>query len=230
MYESQVNQTPTDGTTPTNGPTSGPIHGTGSVHSSAPANDAAKPVVYLARHGTPDWSMTGIRYDIPPGPPLVAQGEAEAAKLGEFLKQAGVVKVYASPLVRAHRTAEIAAAVAGLPPVEVIEEIAEYRSGETDAGVFERLNPAFTRIWAEAAEQGPIAIVSHGGPVRVLLERLGVESDRIWHFRRQFDHQNPLPPAGAWQVTSGDQPGAWRVQFAFSPQPYTDYLPATVYV
>ena len=36
---------------------------------------------------------TDIRYDIPPGPPLTAQGEAEASKLGEFLKNAGVSKI-----------------------------------------------------------------------------------------------------------------------------------------
>ncbi len=64
-----------------------------------------QPVVFLARHGTPDWNMTSIRYDIPPGPPLVPQGEEEAAKLGKFLKSQNVQLVYASPLVRARRTA-----------------------------------------------------------------------------------------------------------------------------
>lgn len=44
-----------------------------------------QPVVFLARHGTPDWNMPGIRYDIPPGPPLVPQGEEEAAKLASPL-------------------------------------------------------------------------------------------------------------------------------------------------
>ena len=57
-------------------------------------------MLYLARHATPDWNMRDIRYDIPPGPPLVPQGEAEAAQLGEFLRQAGVVQIYVSPLVR----------------------------------------------------------------------------------------------------------------------------------
>ena len=38
----------------------------------------AQQVLYLARHATPDWNMRDIRYDIPPGPPLVPQGEEEA--------------------------------------------------------------------------------------------------------------------------------------------------------
>jgi probable phosphoglycerate mutase len=188
-----------------------------------------RPIVFLARHGTPDWSMTNIRYDIPPGPPLVAQGEEEAAKLGAFLKTQGVQFVYASPLVRARRTAEIAAEVAGVP-VEVVESAAEYRREETDADVFGRVNPLFLRAWAEAAQYGPVAIVSHGGPVRVMLENLGGVPDVLWHYRRQFDHQNPLPPAAAWRVSSGAQPGAWELALQFTPGTHVPYQPATVNV
>ncbi|MEZ4609900.1 MAG: histidine phosphatase family protein [Caldilineaceae bacterium] len=50
---------------------------------------------------------------MPPGPPLVPDGETEAAKLGEFLRAAGVTKVYASPLERTRRTAEIVGEVSG---------------------------------------------------------------------------------------------------------------------
>lgn len=187
------------------------------------------PIVYLARHGTPNWNMPGVRYDIPPGPPLVEQGEAEAARLGEFLASQGVRKVYASPLVRALRTAEIAAGVAGLP-VEIVDTVAEYRREENDEAVFTRFNPFFLRAWGEAATHGPIAIVSHGGPVRVMLERLGILPDCIWHYRRQFDHQNPLPPAGAWSITTGREPGAWQMELQFTPQPVNHYLPVTVSV
>ena len=173
--------------------------------------------------------MPGIRYDVPPGPPLVPQGEAEAARLGEFLAAQGVRKVYASPLVRALRTAEIAAAVAGLP-VEVVDAVAEYRREEDDAAVFARFNPFFLQAWAEAAVAGPIAIVSHGGPVRVMLEKLGGLPDALWHYRRQFDHQNPLPPAGAWRVSADGQPGAWQLDLKFAPQDVVPYAPATVAV
>ncbi len=142
-----------------------------------------QPVVFLARHGTPDWNMPGIRYDIPPGPPLVPQGEEEAAKLGKFLKSQSVQLIYASPLVRARRTAEIAAEIAGVQ-VEVVDAVAEYRREENDAQVFARFNPVFLRAWAEAAQYGPVAIVSHGGPVRVMLENLGGIPDVLWHYRQ----------------------------------------------
>ena len=71
-------------------------------------------VVYLIRHATPDWSRTDIRYDIPPGPPLTSQGEAEAQQLGEFLQTIPVKHIYASPLERTSRTAQIAAAALGI--------------------------------------------------------------------------------------------------------------------
>ena len=79
--------------------------------------------------------------------------------------------------------------------VETTEAIAEYRREESDDGVASRLFPFFEQVWGEAAEIGPVALVSHGGPIRVMLERLGILPDEIWHYRRQFDHQNPLPPA-----------------------------------
>ena len=187
----------------------------------------AKAVVYLARHGTPDWTMKEIRYDVPPGPPLVEKGEREARQLGEFLRTAGVRTVYASPLVRAQRTAELAAGVAGLP-VTVVDDVAEYRREENDDAVFERFVACFEDAAGESAASGPVVIVSHGGPVRVMLERLGVSSDHVWHYRRQFDHQNPLPPAGAWELTRhGDGPGEARL--VFSPQEFTASLPAPAY-
>ena len=195
------------------------------------SNGTARPartVVYLARHGTPDWTMKDIRYDIPPGPPLVAQGEQEAQRLGDFLHQAGVRAVYASPLVRAQRTAVLAAAVAGLP-VTVVESVAEYRREENDDAVFKRFLTCFEAAADQAASDGPVVIVSHGGPVRVMLERLGVPADHIGHYRRQFDHQNPLPPAGAWELTRYDD-SPWEARLVFSPQAYTAYQPALAFV
>lgn len=188
----------------------------------------AKTVVYLARHGTPDWNMKDIRYDVPPGPPLIEKGEREARQLGEFLREAGVGAVYASPLVRAHRTAELAAAVVGLP-VTVVDSVAEYRREENDDAVYERFVAFFDKAVSTASGAGPVVIVSHGGPVRVMLERLGVSRDHVWHYRRQFDHQNPLPPAGAWELTRYGA-GPWEARLVFSPQEYTPYLPAPVLV
>jgi broad specificity phosphatase PhoE len=206
------------------------VNTNGTAEKAGASNGSGRqPVVFLARHGTPDWNMHHIRYDIPPGPPLVPQGEEEAAKLGEFLKANGVRQIFASPLVRAHRTAEIAGEVAGVP-VAVVDDIAEYRREENDQAVGSRFAPVFDQAWALAQVEGPVAIVSHGGPVRVMLDQLGILPDHAWHYRRQFDHQNPLPPAGAWAVTQDATSGEWVLRLVFSPQQHTEYLPATVYV
>src|SRR5215813_2993318 len=65
------------------------------------------PVVYLARHGETAWTIsrqhTG-RTDLP----LTAQGEAEAARLGQRLEGLTFAAVLASPLRRAVRTCELA--------------------------------------------------------------------------------------------------------------------------
>lgn len=187
------------------------------------------PVVYLARHATPDWNRKDIRYDVAPGPDLVPQGEAEAAQLGEFLRRAGVTRLVASPFVRTRHTAEIAGAIAAVP-VEINDAFTEYSHEDNDQIVYARFWPRLEMLCAEAACGGPIAIVTHGGPVRVMLERLGLDRDELWHYRRQFDHQNPLAPAAAWELTrpAADQP--WQMRFAFSPTPYVEYLPVVHHV
>ncbi|MFO7635137.1 MAG: histidine phosphatase family protein [Caldilinea sp.] len=186
------------------------------------------PVIYLARHATPDWNRSDIRYDIAPGPDLVPQGEVEAARLGEFLRNVGATHIIASPLVRTHRTAEIAGAIAGIP-VTTDDAIREYSREENDQIVYERILPQIEVMFEKAARSGPIAIVTHGGPVRVMLERLGANRDELWHYRRQFDHQNPLPPAAAWELTRSDATQPWQMRFAFSPTPFEEYLPAVHY-
>ena len=65
------------------------------------------PIVYLARHGETAWTIshqhTG-RTDLP----LTAQGEIEAARLGERLEGLTFARVLTSPLQRAVRTCELA--------------------------------------------------------------------------------------------------------------------------
>jgi len=68
---------------------------------------AALPVVYLARHGETEWSISGQhtgRTDIP----LTGRGERDALGLGQRLSGATFAKVLTSPLVRASRTCELA--------------------------------------------------------------------------------------------------------------------------
>ena len=184
------------------------------------------PTVYLVRHATPDWSRTDLRYDIPPGPPLTAQGEDEARELGAFLRKAGVRKLYTSPLERTLRTAHLAADGLGVTP-EVAEAIAEWQRGETDALVLARVRPFWEAACAESGEHGPVALITHGGPIRALLEDLGADGDELWHYRRQFDHQNPAPPAGVW-LTAQPEGQPWTLNLVFAPQPFQVYAPTAV--
>jgi len=64
-------------------------------------------VVYLARHGETEWSVSGQhtgRTDIP----LTARGEQDAQRLARRLAGVTFAKVFTSPLARARRTCELA--------------------------------------------------------------------------------------------------------------------------
>ena len=67
----------------------------------------AIPVIYTARHGETEWSLSGQHTGVT-DIPLTAHGEADARKLGARLKGLSFVKVFTSPLQRARRTCELA--------------------------------------------------------------------------------------------------------------------------
>ncbi|MBX3015093.1 MAG: histidine phosphatase family protein [Caldilineaceae bacterium] len=173
--------------------------------------------IYLVRHATPDWSRTDIRYDIPPGPPLTAQGEAEAARLGAFLQKAGIKRILTSPLERTRRTAEIAGRIVGVEPI-VDEAIAEWRRGESEADVTARLNGLWEKLAGESAMAGPIALVTHGGPVKAMLLSLGMARATVDELCRKYDRGNPLPPAGVWLATCAATETPWQLELVFTPQ------------
>lgn len=180
------------------------------------------PVVYLIRHATPN-RATGIRYDVPPGPPLLPQGEAEAAKVGEFLRSAEVQKLYVSPMERTQQTARIAAEAGGDIPWTLEPALIEWTHGDTEETVLARMLTVWEQVWEESTRCGPMGLVGHGGPIRVLVEHLGVDKQRIEHYRKQFDYGNPMPPAGIWRITQGDSSESLRVELIFTPQPFDPY-------
>ncbi len=173
--------------------------------------------IYLARHATPDWSRTEIRYDIPPGPPLTAVGEAEARKLGQFLQGKGISKVYASPLERTQRTAQLAGEVLGLPVITE-ELIAEWRRGENETDVAGRFNGFWERICRESETQGPVMLVTHGGPIKVMLLNLGMPRTTVDEYCRKFDRGNPVPPAGVWLAANSTSETPWHLDLIFTPE------------
>lgn len=65
------------------------------------------PMIYLARHGETEWSLTGQHTglnDIP----LTRRGEEDARKLGKRLGKLSFAHIMTSPLQRARRTCELA--------------------------------------------------------------------------------------------------------------------------
>jgi broad specificity phosphatase PhoE len=171
--------------------------------------------VYLARHATPDRTRADLSYHLPPGPPLTPQGEAEARALGVFLEEAGVTQIYCSPLERCLATARFAAETGELP-VEVVESLTEWQPGELLPEVADRLWPTFMDASRLSQRAGPAVLITHGGPVAALLERLGMEVDTIME-HRIYDNQNPLPPAGVWQAHLPGSTGSWELDLVFNP-------------
>jgi broad specificity phosphatase PhoE len=175
------------------------------------------PTIYLVRHATPDWSRTDLIYHLPPGPPLTPQGEAEAAKLGDFLRAMAVSHIFNSPLERCQRTAQIASSIAGLMPQEDAR-LAEIRPEEKAPDILARM----WSMWVHAGElclaSGPVALVSHGGPISLLLTELGLDAKQMAQYKAAFDRNNPLPPAGAWRAVRASPDAPWSLELAFTPE------------
>ena len=144
------------------------------------ANDAPRPVVLIARHGETTWNlerrMQGHR-DVP----LTAVGVAQAHRLAERLRTAGLARIVSSDLVRAAETARIVAEAIGLPVttdpalreqslgawegktfadvlVSDPETATRFRSSDPDARPAggETRGEFFARVWA--------ALLTHGAP------------------------------------------------------------------
>jgi len=171
--------------------------------------------IYFARHATPDRSRTEFIYHIPPGPPLTQDGLMEARQVGEFFKNAGVKQIYSSPLERCLRTAMIAGEISGVE-VEVTYSLTELRPDETPELVRDRLEYALKRAQCESRTAGPVALVTHGGPISVLMACLGMDDDTLKKCS-VYDHRNPLPPAGVWMAQCNGSGQAWNLSLVFQP-------------
>lgn len=149
------------------------------------------PVVYVARHGETAWSLSGQhtgRTDLP----LTPNGERNARRLGERLKDLAFAKVFTSPLQRAARTCELAGfgAVAetdpdlvewdygryeGLRSVEIFAERLDWQlfrdgcpGGESPEQVGERADRVVQRL---RTFSGNVLLFSSGHFIRVLAAR-----------------------------------------------------------
>lgn len=149
------------------------------------------PVVYVARHGETAWSLSGQHTGLT-DLPLTANGERNAKRLGERLRELTFAKVFTSPLQRASRTCALAGfgAMAEID-VDLLEwnygqyegrtsaEIQAERpnwdlfrdgcpGGESPAQVGERAERVMQRIRAVGAN---VLLFSSGHFIRVLAAR-----------------------------------------------------------
>jgi len=171
--------------------------------------------ILLIRHATPEWIRPDPDYQKPPGPSLSQQGQQEAQALGIFLQEAGVQKIYTSPLKRCLQSAQIAATVTGAP-MKILEGLSEQLPEEKREDVLQRLRPALQEAFRASRESGPVALFTHGSPIVYLLSELGMQDEEIKSLRH-YDYSNPLPPAGAMRASRATNDGAWKFHLAYVP-------------
>src|SRR4051794_10822170 len=166
--------------------------------------------------------------------PLSETGERQAAAAGARLRGAGLVSAVASDLRRARRSAELISEDLRLGPVRVdagfrerdvgawsglsAEEMEERFPGQREAWrdgklerppggestpqVLERVDAAFARLKDDA---GPLLVVSHGGVIRALERRAGLEPRAIAVLSgRWFELENGRLGAPGDPVAAGD--------------------------
>lgn len=171
-------------------------------------------VVFLARHATPNLNRKDIPYHLVPGPELTELGLQQAGELGAFLASQKVKHFLASPLERTWRTATIASQ-ACQASLEMNPDLAEHRLDETVENVKGRSMRAFQAAAKLSAQDGPVAIVTHGSPVLALLTMLGLSQDAIKRFKA-YDSGNIIPMAGAWRVERSEG-GLIHLELVFAP-------------
>jgi broad specificity phosphatase PhoE len=132
--------------------------------------------IYLVRHGQSEANarITLDSVDQPLGTPLSPEGKRQAAWLCEWLQDQEIDAVYASDLIRARETAEIA--LPHLPPT-LITQLRE--GGAISPGVEETAEEVSARLCAALAEIASnhsgqtILVVCHGFAMRAFLVGIG---------------------------------------------------------
>lgn len=164
----------------------------------------------LVRHGETDWNKE-LRYQGQRDVSLNATGIRQAHRAGEILKDYKPSALFASDLTRTFQTAEIIGKIIGLSPKreprlreihfgewegktypEVLElypdEVKRWREcpleaqvpgGETLRDVLRRILESLEDICSQT--EGNVVIVTHGGPIRLLLCHIGAEG-AMWEY------------------------------------------------
>ena len=153
--------------------------------------------IVVLRHGQTEWSLSGQHTGVT-DLPLLPEGEEQARRLRSRFADRTFAAVWASPRLRARRTAELA----GLVPTAVDEDLAELdyggHEGRTTAEISAELGRPWS-VWADGTvpgatpgeslrdvgarvdrvlararpllEDADVALVAHGHVLRVLTAR-----------------------------------------------------------
>ena len=165
--------------------------------------------IYIVRHGHP-LQGTNIPYDRAPGPGLSELGRGEARTAALYLRNCGIARLYSSPLDRALETAAIIAEETELA-AETDPDIAEMRYDEAYDLVKTRMGAFRSRI--ETSDHERIAFVSHGSPIKAMLQHLSGEKIDLTAYN--FPGGNPVPTAGIWRALRTES--GWSLELIFEP-------------
>jgi broad specificity phosphatase PhoE len=128
--------------------------------------DDQLPVIYIARHGETAWTITGQHTGLT-DLPLTPQGEQNAQRLGDRLREIPFAKVFTSPLQRARQTC----ALAGFGSVaEVESDLVEW-----DYGEYEGLRSAEIR-----AQRPDWQLFRDGAPGGESPHQVMARADNVW--------------------------------------------------
>jgi probable phosphoglycerate mutase len=181
--------------------------------------------IYLIRHGETEGNR--LRIVQPPDLPLNERGLRQAAAMASRLRDAGIVRILASDLARAHMTAQALASATGraieLEPLLAERNFGDLRGqayasfdfdpmaldysppgGESWEGFHQRAASAWRRIQEEAAatRDGALAVVTHG---------LVCHSFALHHLLLEPPLENP-ERWGNTAVTEIEPRAPWRVR------------------
>ena len=161
----------------------------------------------LIRHGQSAWNAEG-RWQGWADPPLSDIGEAQAQAAAERLREASLTAVVSSDLQRARRTAELIAERLDLPLLDPVPELRERDIGDWSGLTTVEIEqgwPGWLALWRAgelerppegeahdelaarvigalerlAQQDGCILVVTHGGVIHLVQDRLGVGGHRV---------------------------------------------------
>jgi broad specificity phosphatase PhoE len=187
-------------------------------------NEPSKSIfpIFLGRHAAPGTTPSGQVYHLPPGPSLSDQGVNEARHLAVFSRLEQVKMILCSPLERCMQTARIVQETIQAP-IYTRDGLKELQPQERPVNILERSWPVFLEAVQLREEiEGPVLVLTHGGVVHILLMALGLSKEEVETYCI-FDHHNPIPTAGAWEVLQNPDGGSppW---LAFAPDRSVDEI------